>query len=203
MSVIIKSSIPRFFTFKNPLLFILFLSLIFLLIGPINLLADHTTELIWTAPGDDLNVGQAYRYDIRYSSVPIGSDTANWWNFASKINSVPHPSPAGFKDSCIIPDLPTKYYLYIAIRTADEANNWSDISNIAEIPPSLCIDYNQDNGINILDAVYLLNCLYKDGPPLPTGTISDADNSGKTNILDVMFIINFSLMDGPGPDCGE
>jgi len=205
MSMTIISTIPGPVTSQNhyrPLSFLIIFSFL-LFFGNENLLADHSAELIWTAPGDDYTIGQAYQYEIRYSSAPIGSDTTNWWNFAQRLSNPPYPSPAGFKDSCVIPNLPIDNHIYIAIRTTDEAFNWSEISNIAEIHPSLCIDMTKDGHVNILDALYLLNCLYNDGPAIPEGTIDDIDNSGEVNILDAIFIINYCLKDGPAPDCGE
>ncbi len=205
MSVIINSNSPWPITAKNHYSWFSFLILFFFLFlhGQESPLAGNDAELIWTAPGDDFTWGQANRYDIRFSSVPIGSDTTNWWNYAQSIESVPYPSPAGFKDSCVIANLSIDNHIYIAIRTADETDNWSDISNIAKIPSTSCIDFTQDGAVNILDALYLLNCIYKDGPPIPNGSISDTNNSGDTNILDALFIINFCLKSGPPPDCGD
>ncbi len=205
MSVIINSSSPRFITVKNHYSWFSFLIIFFFLFlhGHESPLAGNNAEFIWTAPGDDYTWGRATKYDIRFSSVPIGSDTTNWWNYAQSIESVPYPSPAGLKDRCVIPNVSIDNHIYVAIKTADEADNWSDISNIAEIPPMLCIDFTQDGSVNVLDALYLLNCIYKLGPQAPDGTISDIDNSGATNILDALFIIKFCYKDGPPPDCGD
>ena len=64
----------------------------------------------------------------------------------------------------------------------------------------LCSDPNYDSEINILDAVLLINILYKlDMNPGPL-EINDVDNSGAVNILDVVYIINYKYKDGPAPD---
>ena len=205
MSVKINSSSPRTVTAQNHYFSLsLLIVLCFLFLhGQNSPLAGNNAALIWTAPGDDFTWGQAQKYDIRFSLVPIGSDTLNWWNYAQKLESAPYPSPAGFKDSCVIANLPIDNHVYIAIRTADESNNWSKISNIAEIPTLLCIDYTLDGSINIFDVLYLLDCIYKHGPEAPVGTISDLDNSGDTNILDALFIISFCYKAGTPPDCGD
>ncbi len=176
---------------------------LFLLFGPKTVSGGNTVGLFWTAPGDDSTQGRAFEYDIRYSSVPVGPDTTNWWESAVAVDSVPYPSQAGFTDSCVISDLPVDNHFYFAIRTADEANNWSDISNIAEILSIWCIDVNGDGSVNILDVLYLLNFIYKDGPAVPPGTTGDADNSGDINILDAVFMINYCYKNGPAPDCAD
>jgi len=184
----------------------LFLSIVWLIIialfVPKIMKAGHDVELIWTAPGDDNNWGQGTLYDIRYSSVPIGFDTLNWWHSAIRVDSVPEPSPAGHQDSCLVRNLVIDSSFYFAIKTSDEAHNWSDISNIVEIPPLFCMDITGDDLINILDAIYLLNYLYKnDDLSLSLETGGDVDSSGDINILDAVFIIYFCYKDGPPPDC--
>ena len=201
MSASIKNSNSRT-TYYSLFTFLILLLLLFLY-GQGTLMAGNDAELIWTAPGDDFARGQAYKYDVRYSSVPIGSDTTNWWNHALSADSAPYPSPAGYKDSCMISNLSIENHFYVAVRTTDEAYNWSDISNIAEIPSIFCIDITQDGSVNILDILYLLDFLYKDGPPMPSETIGDVDNSGDINILDVIYLINFCYKSGPSPNCGD
>jgi len=205
MSVTIKNHRSRLITAKTNYsqISIFFMFLLLFLFGQKVLLAGNTAELFWIAPGDNLAQDQAYKYDIRYSSIPIGADTTNWWNYALDVDSVPSPALSGSKDSCMIHDLSIESNYYVAIRTADLAYNWSDISNVAEISSILCIDMTQDGTIDILDILCMLDFLYKDGPPLPSESMGDVDNSGEMNILDVLYIINFCYKEGPPPDCGN
>ncbi|SYZ71833.1 exported hypothetical protein [Candidatus Zixiibacteriota bacterium] len=66
-----------------------------------------------------------------------------------------------------------------------------------------CGDVKQDNALNILDVSYLINFLYKDGPPPPSYYKADVDNSGAVNILDVSRIINFIYKGGQYLICGS
>ena len=86
--------------------------------------------LQWTAPGDDGNVGRATRYEIRYSPVRI--TVANYAQ-ATAVIGVPVPMGAGTHESLNITGLPAGT-LFLALRTVDEAGNWSAISNIATPP---------------------------------------------------------------------
>lgn len=96
---------------------------------------DNLT-LTWTAPGDDGTDGQAYLYDIRYSSVPVEEDTFDWWwNIAEVLVDPPKPGPPGSQESLEITADSAAFFL---IKTTDEVMNWSEYSNvvgIAESPP--------------------------------------------------------------------
>uniref|UniRef100_A0A8C8R9E1 VWFA domain-containing protein n=1 Tax=Pelusios castaneus TaxID=367368 RepID=A0A8C8R9E1_9SAUR len=98
--------------------------------------------LSWTAPGNDLDVGQAERYIIKMSESLL--DLRNTFDNASSVNAsglIPHP--AGTKESFQFK--PENYIIgngtiiYFAIRAVDNASLISEISNIAQaalfVPP--------------------------------------------------------------------
>jgi hypothetical protein len=84
--------------------------------------------LNWTAPGDDGGNGTATSYDVRYSPAPI-----TLGNFGSAIDPAGEPLPqaAGSLETFEV-NLPTGTY-YFALRTKDEANNQSGLSNVPVI----------------------------------------------------------------------
>jgi hypothetical protein len=81
----------------------------------------------WTAPGDDSLVGRASCYDLRYSSVPL---TAATFNRAAQITGLPAPAPAGTAESFVVSGLSDAVSYYFAIKTEDDAGNWSAMSNV-------------------------------------------------------------------------
>ena len=84
-------------------------------------------DLTWTAPGDDGDTGTASQYDIRYSTSEIitGAD----WEAAVQCTDEPSPSPAGTFEGFTVTGLsPTTTY-WFALKIADEAPNWSGLSN--------------------------------------------------------------------------
>lgn len=95
--------------------------------------AQDTAEVIitWTSPGDDGAVGTAAQYDIRYSA---DSSTAANWNSATQAVGEPVPLIAGTTQDY------TMYLAegvwYFAIKTRDEAFNWSSRSNVARVVSS-------------------------------------------------------------------
>ena len=86
--------------------------------------------LNWTAPGDDEDAGQAAQYDVRYSTSPI---TDQNWNSASQAEGEPDPSAAGATESFTVHNLQPNTTYYFAIKTADESENWSGLSNVATV----------------------------------------------------------------------
>ena len=102
--------------------------------------SSNAVTLLWTAPGDDGNTGQAAQYDIRYSTSAI--DSGNFSN-ASAATSVPAPQTAGTTETYTVTGLQPATTYFFALKTADEAGNWSTISNIAskttDAAPVACV----------------------------------------------------------------
>jgi hypothetical protein len=90
-----------------------------------------SVALVWTAPGDNGNVGRASSYDMRYSENPVAADTAAWWASATPVGAMPAPLPGGSRESFIVTGLAPAKTFYFAIRAADAVPNVSGFSNIA------------------------------------------------------------------------
>ncbi len=87
--------------------------------------------LVFTAPGDDGVMGRAKQYDVRYSTSPITVD-----NFAlcTRVTGLAQPQPAGARESIRINGLLENTVYWLAIKTADDAGNWSPMSNVVMSP---------------------------------------------------------------------
>ena len=96
-----------------------------------NLVVDLVTEqsvvLMWTASGDDGSIGQATSYDVRYSLSPITS--SNFYE-APRVSWSGSAEPNGNPQLFTVPNLQTGAY-YFAVRALDEAENASDMSEVA------------------------------------------------------------------------
>ena len=84
-------------------------------------------RLSWTAPGDDSLSGKAAAYDLRYAHEPF--ESADWEDLSS-VAGEPQPSPAGQQQSFVVPSLLQRTPYFFALKTADEANNSSAMSNV-------------------------------------------------------------------------
>ena len=87
----------------------------------------NSVPLTWTAPGDDSLTGTATRYDLRYSTAAI---TASNFATATAWTGVPTPAAAGTSQSAVITGLQPATTYWFAIKTVDDAGNWSGVSNI-------------------------------------------------------------------------
>jgi hypothetical protein len=102
----------------------------------------------WTAPGDDGHTGTASHYSLRYSDEIITQ--ANWGS-ANIVDSslLMMPLIAGSPETLmVVLLLESEARVYFAIKTADENDNWSSLSNLAVynaedyIPPGAITDLN-------------------------------------------------------------
>src|SRR6185369_16536688 len=71
--------------------------------------------------------GLAWTYDLRYSLWPIDES-----NFSSALQAIgaPLPRPAGTSQTFTVAGLYSGLKYYFALKTRDDAGNWSAISNV-------------------------------------------------------------------------
>ena len=161
--------------------------------------------LTWTASGDDGSIGTAAEYDLRYSTELISE--SNWGN-ATRVSGLPQPKPAGSLELFTVEGLEPDLTYFFAIKVADEAGNWSPLSNIAIKPycPENCIGLrgnvngDKDDRVDIADLVYLVH--YALGqPPGPAPRCpeeADVDGSSQVNIADLVLLCRYTIGNPPG-----
>ena len=86
-----------------------------------------SVTLEWTAPGDDSLTGRATRYDLRYRTTPIEE-----WSFAgaTAVPNLPLPSLVGTRERFTVAGLNAGVTYYFALKSVDDAGNWSRMSNV-------------------------------------------------------------------------
>ncbi|MCP4598944.1 MAG: S8 family serine peptidase [Proteobacteria bacterium] len=107
---------------------------------------EFDVNVYWIAPGDDDWFGNAAAYDLRHSFEEI---TPVNFEQAEQL-SIDLPQPAGMLEIASLLDLEWETAHYFALKTADEANNWSEMSNLATImappiPPAPVSDLAAEN----------------------------------------------------------
>ncbi len=65
----------------------------------------------------------------------------------------------------------------------------------------VCGDANGDGMVNVGDAIYIINFVFKGGPPPVPMNAGDANCDGGVNVGDAVYIINFVFSGGPAPCC--
>ena len=75
-----------------------------------------------------------------------------------------------------------------------------------EAKPYICGDVNADEGVNLIDILYLIDYKYGTPPgPAPQPEESgDVNHDGAINLIDILYLIDYKYgtPPGPGPDCG-
>ncbi len=93
----------------------------------VSSVTTNSVSLLWTAPGDDGNRGTATSYDVRFSSAPI---TESNWASAARASATPAPAAAGTPQRLTLAGLIPGSTYYFALKTSDETNNLSALSNV-------------------------------------------------------------------------
>lgn len=130
----------------------------------------------WTNPGDDSTSGTAAAFFFAYGVNDTAGLTTDFFNQPIPLGIIPAPDTSGTQQnaSFTIPDIPANSIVYLAVRTRDEAWNWSGISNLKviyspdTIPPNIILD---------LDATIVLNLsiTLKTGPDSLKAEISGSE----------------------------
>jgi|GEM_PF-2963916 len=88
----------------------------------------ESVTLTWTATGESGTQGRAAAYEIRYSTVPI---TESNFGEAHVVDNPPVPPPSGETVMVEVRRLMTAARYYFAMKSSDQFNNISAISNTA------------------------------------------------------------------------
>ena len=60
-------------------------------------------------------------------------------------------------------------------------------------------DANGDRLVTIGDAVYIINYVFRSGPPPSPAVAGDANCDGPINVGDAVYLINYIFRGGPAP----
>ena len=75
----------------------------------------------------------------------------------------------------------------------------SDGDNIGDACEYVCGDANGDAAVNLADAVYVINYVFKGGPPPDPLAAGDANLDSAVNLADAVYLINYIFKGGPQP----
>ncbi|HDS00709.1 MAG TPA: hypothetical protein ENO22_01625 [candidate division Zixibacteria bacterium] len=77
---------------------------------------------------------------------------------------------------------------------------FDDISFVSLVqPPVLCGDANNDNSVNVSDAVNIINFVFAGGNPPNPYEAGDTNCDGTANVSDAVWIINYVFVGGSAP----
>lgn len=150
-----------------------------------NLLPTFT----WEATSDpDLN--DEFTYMLRYSKYSDFASPTTISGLTTTEYSLTEPLLYGLD----------YYWKVVAI---DLLGAETVCSNIRIYRTMMVGDSNGDRDINIGDAVYIINHVFKGGPGPEPLIMGDSNCDAATNVGDAVYMINHVFKSGPGPGCGE
>jgi len=173
--------------------------------GVVWLEGDFKTA--WTAENAPFQQGSGMRVDSVYNAM----DRTGYfiWNKTDEDSVIDLHSGVVFEKVDMVQG--TKYKYAFALITTNEgsadyldqvaaAYTWYD-DNLG----SCCItpgDANNDAVVNVGDAVYVINYVFKGGNAPPCLPQADANGDGVVNVGDAVYVINYVFKGGNAPICG-
>ncbi len=95
------------------------------------------------------------------------------------------------------------YYWRVHSRDTIEAGRWSGLASFVVFPTDpveyICGDANDDESVNIGDAVFLISYIFKGGPPPQQICVGDANGDGDLNVGDIVYLVSYVFNGGPAP----
>jgi hypothetical protein len=168
----------------------------------------------WEGPGNHVRY---YRYDMTTLPEPFVQDsgTIYWLNVMADIGppgylGFPEPPVWGWKtsrsplfedDACWAIWTPPVFE-WIPLTDPVTGSTLDLAFVITSTGPSvLCGDANNDGIVDLSDAIWLLNYLFKSGPPpIPYMCVGDVNNDDLVVVGDAIYILNYLFKGGPPPD---
>jgi hypothetical protein len=65
----------------------------------------------------------------------------------------------------------------------------------------MCGDADGSQSINMLDILYLIAYLYKDGPTPDPAEVADVNSDYSVDMLDILYLMAYLYKGGPEPNC--
>lgn len=89
------------------------------------------------------------------------------------------------------------------VRSGDgfELGGWSELASFLIPLFYVCGDANGDGTVNVGDAVFVINYVFKGGLPPEPPEAGDANADGQCNVGDAVYLINYVFNSGPEPQC--
>ncbi|HEX9917475.1 MAG TPA: dockerin type I repeat-containing protein [candidate division Zixibacteria bacterium] len=149
------------------------------------------STLVWHKATDP-DPGDVIKYDLYYDITETFSAPVIVANL--NVNDTTYTTPS------LEPGI--FYWWKVKAKDNNTSGTWSTQTFKFYVPSCLPGDANADTKVNVTDVIYLINYLFKGGPPpQPISACGDFQCDGKVNVTDVIYLINYLFKGGPPPGC--
>jgi hypothetical protein len=121
---------------------------------------------------------------------------------ASADSVAPGPDTLQEWDVPVILTYGEDYYWRVRGTDEHEEGQWSETAGFWILEPAaeyLCGDVNDDEAVNVGDAVFLINYVFKGGAAPDPECVGDTNGDGSANVGDAVYVINYVFKGGPEP----
>jgi len=123
-----------------------------------------------------------------------------------------YSTDSSFASGMVVSDLDTNRYFvpeqldygnvyYWKVRAYDRFDGETFSSRTFTFSTATIGDADGDGNINVADAVFLINYIFKGGPAPDPLFVGDANCDNDVNLADAVYIVNFVFNNGPEPGC--
>lgn len=151
--------------------------------------------LSWSLPARISTAGEIVVDEYRTASISDGGRKVSW-EYVSGTDTLLHMADLG----CL--DVDTDGVCYCSDNCPLVYNPGQTDSNsdgIGDACNAMCGDANGDWRVNVGDVVYIINYIFKSGPPPVSAYAGDPNADGRINIGDAVYLINYIFKSGPTP----
>jgi len=168
---------------------------------------SKTVKTAWTAENAPMQVGSGFSRDSLYARM-----STTGYDIYSESDTFDLHTGICFAQVDMTAKATYTYVIALATSNSgmesmttqlDAANTWAIAHGLYN--PDCCNmpgDASDDEAVNIGDGVYLINYIFKGGPPPPCLNEGDANADCAINIGDGVYLINYIFKGGPPPECG-
>ena len=171
-------------------------------VPPADLVPDNGLQLPATPP-----------YVLSQGNATDADGDPRWYSYAVYADSLlttlvaqasDQPENPGGTTSWQIPtplSAGSDYFWRVRAGDGFEFGEWSHLASFVVGHSYTCGDANGDRTVNVGDAVYVINYIFKSGKNPDPLEAADANCDGSRNVGDAVYVINYIFKGGPAPCC--
>jgi len=152
-----------------------------------------------TITTDSLPTGNVHEPYLQQLQSTGGTGAVTWTDIGGVLDTTELTlSPSGMLSGTVTQEMT----IVFMAEASDEIGARVDRQfDVAFVRSYLCGNANGDGEINIGDAVYIVNYIFKAGPSPDPLVAADVNADGNVNIGDAVYLIDYIFKNGPEPNC--